>query len=111
MKIAAMLNAEFQHSLIAVGQQRIDMATAMKLKKMVKRINEEIQNYNAVVNDIKNRNTNAEGVVDQEGFQKEYAELVNMEIDIGTVHIDKLASTTVSVKDLELLEPILEGLD
>jgi hypothetical protein len=111
MKIAAMLNKDFQDSLIAVGQQRIDMVTAMKLKKIVKAINEEISNYNSILDDIKKRNTNEKGVVDQNGFQKEYVDLVNLEVDTGTIHIDKLANTTVSVKDLELLAPILEGLE
>ena len=112
MKIAAMLNKDFQDSLVAIGQQRMDMGTALKLKKMVKRINEELSNYNQVFDDIQKRNKNEDGSVNQEAFQKEYAELVNLEVEIGTIHIDKISHLeSISVKDLELLSPILEGLE
>lgn len=111
MKIAAMLNKDFQETLVAVGQQRIDAPTALTLKRILKKINEELSNYNAVLSDIQKRNTNEEGVVNQEAFAKEYGELVNMEVDMPKVHVDKLMGTQMSVKDLELMEPILEGLD
>lgn len=107
MKIAAMMNQDFQSALLALGNERVSMPVAYRIKKIVKRINEELQNYNSVLSDLQKKHKGEDGQVNQEAFMKDYVELVNMEIEMDKIKLSEIMHTTVSTKDLVLLDPIL----
>lgn len=108
MKLAAMLSADFQSAIVSLGNERIPMPVAYKLKKIVKQINEELTNYNELLKKSQDSHTNAEGVVDQAAFMKDYMQLVNVEVEVEKIHVKDLQNTTLSLKDLLVLEPILD---
>lgn len=108
MKLAAMLNQEFQNALLALGNERVSMPTAYKLKKIVKAINEELKTYNELLSNIQAKHKPAEGEeVNQEAFMKDYLELVNMEIETPKINLSELQNATITTKDLVILDPIL----
>lgn len=109
MKLAAMLNQEFQGALLALGNERVSMPTAYKLKKIVKVINDELTTYNELLTKIQQKHKPAEGEqVNQEAFMKDYLELVNMEIETPKIKLSELQNATITTKDLVILDPVLE---
>lgn len=109
MRLAAMLNVDFQNALLALGNERVALPTAYKIKKVVKLINEELVTYNELFAKIQSRHKPAEGQeVDQEAFMKDYLELVNMEIETPKIKLSELQNATITTKDLVILDPVLE---
>ena len=49
MKLAALLGQDFQNAIVALSNEKLPMPTAYKLKKIVKKINEELVNYNELL--------------------------------------------------------------
>lgn len=111
MKLAAMLNKDFHTAAESLARQRISMPVAYKLKKIIDKINRELQNYDVLLNKAKEKHTNEQGEVDQAGFMKDLHELVNMEIPTDKIKLDDLQNTTLSVTDLAVLEPIIDGME
>lgn len=107
MKIAAMINQDFQAAVLALGNQRLAMPVAYKLKKILKRINEELTNYNELLGKLQETHKAQDGVVNQEAFMKDYIELVNMDVPVDQISIKDIEHVSISTKDLVVLEPIL----
>lgn len=109
MKLAAMLNQEFQNALLALGNEKVSMPTAYRLKKIVKLINEELGTYNEMLSKIQEKHKAEEGKeVDQQAFMKDYLELVNMEVETPKIKISELQNVTLTTKELVILDPVLE---
>lgn len=108
MKIAAMLNQDFQTAVLALGNQRLAMPVAYKLKKILKHLNEEISNYNEMLSKLQETHKGEDGKVNQETFMKDYVELVNMEVVVGKVAFKDIEHVSISTKDLVMLEPIID---
>lgn len=110
MKLAAMLNQDFQNALLALGNERVSMPTAYRLKKIVKQINDELGTYNELLAKIQAKHKPAEegAQVNQEAFMKDYLELVNMEIETPKIKLSELQNATITTKDLVILDPVLE---
>lgn len=108
MKIAQLLSQDLTEALQTLGRQKLAMRTSYNIKKIVKRVNEELDNYNSLLNDARQRNSDAEGKVNEAAFLKDYQELVNLEVDIGIkIDIAEIMETQLSAKDLSFLEPFL----
>lgn len=108
MKLAALLGQDFQNAIVALSNEKLPMPTAYKLKKIVKKINEELVNYNELLAKLQEQHKKEDGQVDQASFMKDYQELVNMEIETEKLEIKYLQNATLSTKDLVFLEPILD---
>jgi len=108
MKLAALLGQDFQKAIVALSNEKLPMPTAYKLKKIVKKINEELTNYNELLANLQAQHKNEAGEVDQAAFMKDFQELVNMEVEIEKLEMKNLQNATLSTKDLVFLEPILD---
>lgn len=110
MKLAAMLNQEFQNALLALGNEKVSMPTAYKLKKLVKVINEELGTYNEMLEKIrtKHKPTEEGKETDQQAFMKDYLELVNMEIETPQIKLSELQNVSLTTKDLVILDPVIQ---
>lgn len=108
MKIAAMLNQEFHGALLALGKERVGMKTAYRIKKIADQINNELTNYNEMLTDLQKKHRNEAGEVDQAGFQKDFMELVNLEVEMPKINLSDLTDTSLTTRDLVILDPILQ---
>lgn len=108
MKLAALLGIDFQNAIVALSNEKLPMPTAYKLKKIIKKVNEELVNYNELLAKLQEQHKDEEGKVDQAAFMKDYQELVNMDIETDKLEMKNLQNVTLSTKDLVFLEPILD---
>jgi hypothetical protein len=108
MKIAQLLGKDFGDALVTLGQASLPMSAAYRIKKIVKRVNEELLNYNELLESARKKATDENGNVDNNAFMKSYSELVNIEVEIPTISISELSSLTLTAKDLMFLEPLID---
>jgi hypothetical protein len=110
MKLAAMLNQDFQNALLALGNEKVSMPTAYRLKKLVNQINQELGTYNELLAKIQDKHKPVEEgkEVDQQAFMKDYLELVNMEIETPKIKLSELQNVSLTTKDLVILDPVLQ---
>lgn len=110
MKIAALLNKDFQDSVVALGKEKLAATTSYKLKKIVKQINEELNHYNELLREAQKKNSDAEGKVNDQAFMKDYLELVNVEVSVGKIGIKEVLidGVNLSTMQLTILEPIID---
>lgn len=117
MKLAQLLDDNFHMVLKELKAQKIPSKTAYALKGIDKRIEQELMKYEEVRRELllkygkkdeaNNLIINDDKTVileDQTGFLMEMAELVSVDIDIGSIAIDSLGDKVeLSVNDLTAL--------
>lgn len=123
MKLARLLDEELHNALSKLKTQKIPVMTAYALRGIQKRIDEELDKYDEVRKELltKYGKKDAEGKlvlgekkevivegVEREEFIRELTELVNIEINVGTVKVADLGNVEISVDDLAQLDGLIE---
>lgn len=122
MKLARLIDPEFQLALNKLAVADVPIRTAWKLKGVLKVVNEELAKYEEVRKDLLTKHGRKkedgsldlgeknEVIFDKEEmilFGKAYAELTNIEIDIAQISVSELGNN-IQITLTELMK--LDGL-
>lgn len=124
MKLSKLVDPQFQVALRKLASQEVPLRSAFKLKGMIKQVNEALTKYDEVRTDALKRYGDKDddgGLLLDEGgknvklsennaqaFVKELNDLLNDEVDIGSLKISDLGDNlSLSTTELILLEDII----
>jgi len=123
MKLSKLVDPTFQAALKKLSTQDIPLKSAFKLKGVIKQVNEALTNYENVRVDALKRfgekNDSGDLVVGEggsvklsednaAGFVKELNELLNSDIDVGSVKVSELGDKlSIGTTELMALEDLL----
>ena len=123
MKLARVTDPKFQETLKKLLKEPLPLKTSFKLKGIAKRAQEELDKYEevrkAAVSKYGAKDDKGELLVqedgnvrldgdDLQGFIKEITDLVNLEIDLGTLSIDELGDRVqLTAEELLALEDLV----
>lgn len=124
VKLAQLVNPEFQNALGQLMQKEIPVRTSFKLKNVLKRLGEEVKTYNEVRTELLNKFGDKDEAdklaVDPETnnvkfsgdnlklFGEAMSELLKMEVDIGSISAFELGEKlSISTSSLALLDGVV----
>lgn len=124
MKLSKLVDPQFQVALRKLASQDVPLRSAFKLKGMIKQVNEALAKYDEVRTEALKRygdkDDNGELVLEQGGknvklseesaqaFVEELNNLLNDEIEVGSVKISDLGNNlSLSTTELILLEDVI----
>lgn len=125
VKLAQLINPDFQQALGLLAQKEIPLRTSFKLKGVIKRLGDEVKTYNEVRTDLLNKfgekeedgttlkvnkeTNNVEFTGDNlKLFGSAMNELLQMEVDIGSVKLEELGDKmSLSTNHASLLDGVL----
>lgn len=122
MKLARLLDENLHSALKRLGGQQLPLKAAFALKGINKKIHEELAKYEETrkeaLQKYGNRDENGELVVSPEGnvdlaeahkmnFVKELNELLNLDVDVGSVSVDSFGEAKLSAEDMMALDGLI----
>lgn len=122
MKLAKIVTPEFQRAVQVLLKQPLPIKTAHKLRGIIKKIDQELDNYEAVRKDLlgKHGKKKANGVLDikdgviqfegdaMKDFIRDVNELTSIDVELPTVTLNELGNEILlSAEQLIILEGIL----
>lgn len=122
MKLARLTDDKLQEALVKLSKQALPAKTAFKLKSLVKRVKEELGNYEELRKEALDRFgkkaengsllTNEDGTVQfdrpgMDSFIAHLQELVSIELDLVVLKIDELGTVVLTAEELEALDGLI----
>lgn len=122
MKLASLINENFQKALLKLTEQPLPAKTAFKLKGITKKVKEEVNSYEDLRKEALNRfgrkkengeldlADNGHVLFEQEAMQefiKYLQELMTQEIEITSISIKDLGDISLTADDLLNLDELI----
>lgn len=123
MKLAQLLNDQLHVALKKLNDQNLPLKTAFALKGINKRISEEVSKYEEIRQEALQKlgKKDADGNLElnehqhvefdleaRNTFMAQLSELVNLEVDVGSISIDDLADAKITATDLMALDGLIK---